>query len=424
MASAGDSIVFSSNVDSVVLTTGQIVINKNLTISGHSKDRKVSIINGADYVNIETRIFRIDDSSTFNINNLIITKGKTISRSGGVDVAYNCYFIANNCEFNNNEGLSGGAVFVFGSFVAINCLFYQNKTIGNGGAVFAFGIFISINSFFVNNKTDHYSGAVEIDGNFFISINSTFIGNNAVRGGAIFLDATAIMYSQHNTIDKNQANGTNGGGGISIRNSINKLYSYNCIYTENEENGIVSEEGQIRGTILAGKNFIENGTTITRDSVFGNNEYENGFIMPTKFAKTADRLTAVDIEVPEGWDAEELLSYIHKDALGQERPDTGYVTYGAVEYKDVGINENSIGILVFPTMSNNDFNIIFDNPVTQKVTIELVDIEGKIISNIYDGMLSDGNHTYRINTTNLSSGTYFIKFTIRDKIKTRKIIVN
>jgi hypothetical protein len=40
-ASAGDSILFSSNVDSVVLTTGQIVINKNLTITGHSKDRKV-----------------------------------------------------------------------------------------------------------------------------------------------------------------------------------------------------------------------------------------------------------------------------------------------------------------------------------------------------------------------------------------------
>ena len=89
----------------------------------------------------------------------------------------------------------------------------------------------------------------------------------------------------------------------------------------------------------------------------------------------------------------------------------------------VGIEEDNIyDISVYPNPTNNDFYIIFDNADEQNISIELTDMEGKFIENVYEGTAKVGKQTYKINT-NLINNIYFIKFNIKNKTITKKIIV-
>jgi hypothetical protein len=111
-AENGDTIIFAPDVDVVYLTTIQITINKNLTIIGKDKDNKTAISGNYEFVTSRTRIFEVQNSVTFSIENLIIENGKTDARSGGIDIGGYCSLAAKNCVFRNNSGYDGGGVFV------------------------------------------------------------------------------------------------------------------------------------------------------------------------------------------------------------------------------------------------------------------------------------------------------------------------
>jgi len=95
-----------------------------------------------------------------------------------------------------------------------------------------------------------------------------------------------------------------------------------------------------------------------------------------------------------------------------------------VDIKLVNIEEdiNEFDFVILPNPTDRDFNIIFDNPETQKVSIDLIDIEGKIIFSIFDGVVSAGIQVYRVNE-NLASGVYFVKFVFGNKVMLRKVVV-
>jgi len=426
-ANPNDTIIFLSNVSTVTLTNGQITINKNLTINGGSGDKRVVISRYIDTVhNIHIGIFRITVADIdFRINNLIIENGKGNAGGGGLELrGQNNNFIATNCIFRNNTIY--GALAVFGNHIVItkDCLFEQNQSQANGAAVFVgYGStnFIATNCVFVNNISESGGGAVALSfgGPRFYSVNNTFTNNNAFGGGVATVH-TSYIHLHHSTFDKNQAKDS--AGAMFIHNTAT-FYTYNSIYTGNTENGIVSEAGQIRGTVSGnGKNLIENGTTVTREKVFGKNEYKDGYIMPLAFAKSAPRLTKLDIEVPEGIEADSIITWLLKDQRGEDRS-SDTVTFGAVEFDGVGIREDgSFDILVLPNPTDRDFNIIFDNPETQKVSVDLIDIEGKIIFSIFDGVVSAGIQVYRVNET-LASGVYFVRFVFGNKVMLRKVVV-
>jgi len=183
---------------------------------------------------------------------------------------------------------------------------------GDGGAItMQLAFLVSINNVFINNFTKTYGGCISMLGNgsggFFF--NNSMIYNTAGVGSVLTLAHPAgtdyFVTISHNSILKNQTIEANGGA---IRGLTGKIYSYNSIYVANEEAGTITQAGQIRGTILGGDNLIENGTTITRETVFGNNEFKDGHIKPLAFAKSAKRLTENDIVAPDGLSASEIIS--------------------------------------------------------------------------------------------------------------------
>jgi len=89
----------------------------------------------------------------------------------------------------------------------------------------------------------------------------------------------------------------------------------------------------------------------------------------------------------------------------------------------LGILEDDIfDISIVPNPTDNDFNIIFENTEEQKISINLIDLSGRHILDIFDGIVSAGTQTYPI-TTKLPSGTYLVKFVIAGKQVVRKVVV-
>ena len=454
-ANSGDTIIFATNVDVVSLTSEQITINKNLTIIGKNENEKTIIsFDGVmdSSANNTSRIFNISEPYIdFNISNLILENGKARRLSGGVNVGAYSNFNATNCVFRNNDGLLGGVAMLLdnatftavncsfeqnisgtvyvgpaATFIAINCIFYKNigSVVGVGPGYYegnADSRFIAINCVFL------YNGNISIygEGSDFIAINCIFYEHIGLPISVLRtsnLDEKTTVYLYHTTLNKNRTIASDGVAVIIRPPSI--LYSYNSIYTGNTHNGTVSEAGQIRGTISGnGKNLIENETTVTNEKVFGTNEFNGGYIMPLVFAKSAPRLTSSDIEVPKGISADSIIFWLLKDLIDKNRPDTGFVTFGAVEYNDVGIRDDSpFDALVLSNITDRDFTIIFDNPETQNISIELIDLEGKNIFTIYEGTVNSGIQVYRVNE-NLANGIYFVKFVFKNKVMVRKVIV-
>jgi hypothetical protein len=171
-APAGSTITFAPNVSNITLSSGEIKINKDLTIYGGIGNTRV-IISGNN-----SRIFNVDNH-TFNINNLLLQSGSAGSGQGGAVYVFNGILNATNCIFNNNRSGQGGAVYAT-TFTAINCYFGNNTATessdGCGGAVTA-NTFTAINSTFYNNESHTHGGAVWSQSGSVYLYHCTFVGN-------------------------------------------------------------------------------------------------------------------------------------------------------------------------------------------------------------------------------------------------------
>jgi len=453
-ANSGDTIIFAPNVSEVNLTGSDIEIDKDLTIIGgtgkttiYAGSRRIFYVDvacslaisnliltgayhynlvggGAVFVDYGTFIANsceflnntayvgvgggavFVDHGTFIANNCEFLNNTAYVGGGAVFVDYST-FIANNCVFANNTanyyGGAGGAVYNNGSFTATNCIFSSNTTNGGGGAVA--GSFTATNCVFSSN-TANYGGAVGFSEGIFTAINSIFTNNTASIGGAVYAwhssDVIAInstftnnmggairgvyIYLYHSTIDKNI------GGGCPV---FFELYSYNSIITGNT---VADTLNQIEGTISGGNSLIEGENGVTRDLIFGNNTLtDSGYIMPLEYAKTATRLTKIDIEVPPEFSADSIIIWLQKDQRGKERPDSGFVTFGAVEFEIVGIVNNYNDTVKIYTLGHNLY--LLGDEIKDAV---LYNVLGQKITE-YENSTIDLNH--------LSLGIYFLHYT-------------
>jgi CSLREA domain-containing protein len=209
----GATIIFSpsffSQPRTITLTSGQILINKNLTINGTGAN--MLTIDG----NLSSRIFNIAGGATVSVNRVKLTRGDAVTSPGGC-VSNNGTFNLSDSEILNCKGSSGGAI--FNDF---------NATLS-----------VSSSTLAVNQAIGGEGGAVSNCGLFFIN-NSTVSGNSAVssKGGGIYNVAPSNVgvYLNNVTITKNVANY---GGGVfnefapsSFVSARNSIFEENIINT-------------------------------------------------------------------------------------------------------------------------------------------------------------------------------------------------
>jgi hypothetical protein len=82
---------------------------------------------------------------------------------------------------------------------------------------------------------------------------------------------------------------------------------------------------------------------------------------------------------------------------------------------------NQVHLVTYPNPATTAINVLYRIENQSKININLTNIEGKVVSNLFDGEGSgEMNHTFDVNA--LATGTYFIQVKIGDKIATEKFI--
>ncbi|MEM7585073.1 MAG: cadherin domain-containing protein, partial [Acidobacteriota bacterium] len=220
-APAGSKITFHPDLNGgdIQLTTGEILIDKALTLDGDGIDITVSAGDAA-------RIFRAEAAGTVAIN----LEGFTLR--DGVEAFFNCgeSVTLRRMRFESNSGAS------FGSALAQNCgngytiwdsTFEGNSTGNRGPALYLVNGTTTIHrSTFSGNTASASGGAIYVQGGTLNLNNSTLTGNSSGSAGSgITVGVGGTLVVNNSTLAGNTTGNTAGGnlfneGSLTLRNAI------------------------------------------------------------------------------------------------------------------------------------------------------------------------------------------------------------
>ncbi len=220
-AASGDIIVFSG-VSTVNLTSAELLIDKNLTISGGGG----VTINRAG--GTEFRLFNIT-SGTVTFNNLTFTNGNAAGTDGGgaVTIAGGAAAIFNTCVLTGNSAQEGGAIGSSGNVTMTNCTVDDNSTgastLGGGLLIYPPANVVLTGCTISNNTNGSGGAALDFRGGgggntTLLATNCTISGNSQV--GYISPNAQHTSTLLNCTITDNGIGISNFSGTITLKNSI------------------------------------------------------------------------------------------------------------------------------------------------------------------------------------------------------------
>ncbi|BAY26872.1 hypothetical protein NIES2100_66880 [Calothrix sp. NIES-2100] len=281
-AKNGDTIKFAPILANKVikLTSGQINIQNNLTIDGAgAANLKIS-------GNSSTRVFQVGRHVDATVRNLTIADGQTTEKGGGIQVVDYGSIKVENCRFTNNRGGVAGAIYIgFGGKGTVNnsSFDYNDGTLAKSGhsggaiATYGSGVLNVKDCQFTNNKGVN-GGAIYTLLSGLTVENSVFRNNSSVGegGGGIFCDGAnpigpgstvgALITIRGSRFEGNQTKGE-GGALFLYGYGQDKILLENSIVVGNKAN--LSDKGIARGGALRG-----NGALTIRNVTFANNTAE------------------------------------------------------------------------------------------------------------------------------------------------------
>lgn len=101
-----------------------------------------------------------------------------------------------------------------------------------------------------------------------------------------------------------------------------------------------------------------------------------------------------------------------------------FTTTSGTSVKDelnAGSSENNF--LVFPNPASNSLNIDISNFINKTISLTFVDEQGKLISEIFEGKVTQNFIYFNISTKNLNSGTYFIILQDKNNKTIKKLVL-
>jgi len=210
-----DMINFSSSLNgqTITLTSGELVVDKHLTITGPGANRLTVDANHA------SRVFNIASGRRVTISGLTVTNGSAPLPyvSGGGIYNDHATLTLNNCTISGNTAVpgNGGGIYNDGyggsaTLTITNCTINGNSA-WPGGGIFNYAGTVTITNSTLSGNSDNgynYGGAIVNTGPLTIT-TSTFSGNSASAGGGIYNAATLAI--TNSTFSGNSASS---GGGI------------------------------------------------------------------------------------------------------------------------------------------------------------------------------------------------------------------
>jgi hypothetical protein len=186
----GDTIDFAVT-GTIGLTSGELLVDKNITISGPGTDNLT--VDGND----ENRVFYVGPAVFVTISNLTITNGNVPTNYGGGVYNDHSDLTMNTCRVSDNSAFWGGGMYNDGSLgrgtVLLNNSAFSNNSAFQGGGIFNKGensgsTTATLNNCAFSDNSTSFDGAGIYNfgpaGNAIVTVNnSTFNGNSAGTGG-------------------------------------------------------------------------------------------------------------------------------------------------------------------------------------------------------------------------------------------------
>ena len=224
IAASGDTITFTNTLSgtSIILTNGQLRVDKSLTIDASMLPDAIAIDGNAD-----SRIFEFASGTTNLVDGLTLTNGSTTNNGGGIYLHSGAELIINDCTISDNNATNGGGIYSAGLLNIQNSIISNNFTHtgsegyaislgeggysgpdggdgGDGGGIYSAGSITIQNSAVIGNNTGAGGGANDRNGGdggdgggiystgLLTVQNSAITGNNAGAGGTANIDAYGI----------------------------------------------------------------------------------------------------------------------------------------------------------------------------------------------------------------------------------------
>jgi hypothetical protein len=259
-ASAGSTITFSVG-GTIALTSGELTIAKDLTISGPGA-ASLSISGGRTQLGGGVRVF--NNSAHLVISGLAIRDGVSgaFAHGGGIWNHGSGVLEIASSVFANNLGYQGGAIYndPGGSVTIRDTTFSSNAggaaADGNGGTIYNDGPggVMTISSSTFDFNTTHDNGSALYNLGSAAIVNSTFVYNQA--GSSVLYNAGGTLEINNATITNNVSNGRPGSGLTAAKNSTTAVQ--NSILADNFAQGGTkpNDNSQCDGQITSGGHNI------------------------------------------------------------------------------------------------------------------------------------------------------------------------
>ena len=249
-ANDGDTIDATGVSGTILLTSGQLVVDKDVTMSGSGANHLA--VNG----NAQSRVFYINLGKTVTISGLTITNGNVTNESGGGIYNDGGTLAVSDCTVNGNSASYGGGIINDSTNGSATTTITNSTFSGNSGRGIA------------NISTNGTNGSATTT-----ITNSTFSGN---LGGGIAnsgaFGGSATLTVTDSTLSSNSAPASDGGG---IANGASRgsatLTVTNCTLRGNSAAN--SGGGIVNGASSGGATM-----TITNSTLSGNSAGSGGGI--------------------------------------------------------------------------------------------------------------------------------------------------
>jgi len=179
IANDGDTIDATGISGAISLISGELLVNKSVTINGAGAD--VLAVDG----NAAGRVFFITLGETVTISGFTIRNGHAGNAGGGIDNEDGSTVTVTNCTLSGNSAGLGGGMFNGGPLTIGSTTINDNSAANGGGIYNSGGGTTTITNSTVSGNTAGSGGGIFNIGMLAIT-SSTLSNNSASLGGGVF----------------------------------------------------------------------------------------------------------------------------------------------------------------------------------------------------------------------------------------------
>ena len=237
LANDGDTIDATGISGVITLTTGQLLVDKSVTINGAGADLLAIDGNAASVVFF---IFRNPPGETVTISGLTIRNGRGGSFGGGIEneetltvtnstisgnvagelgggIANSGTATLTNTIISGNSAAQGAGIYNPGMITVINSTISGNMARATGGGCTTADGTLEITNSTISNNSADVGGAIHNGGGTITITNTTVTGNSATDGGGVYIShgpTATIVNIVNSTVSNNTA--ARGGGAFNV----------------------------------------------------------------------------------------------------------------------------------------------------------------------------------------------------------------